>query len=73
MEFLVQMEVGPIDESQEVILRRREAERARELATAGVLRRLWRIPGQRANWAYGARRMLKRSTRQFVRCLCFRT
>src|SRR5579863_924248 len=50
MEFLVQMEVGPIDEPQEVILRRREAERARELATAGVLRRLWRIPGQRANW-----------------------
>jgi muconolactone delta-isomerase len=52
MEFLVQMEVGPIEgepfvESQ---LRAREAERARELASAGVLERLWRIPGRRANW-----------------------
>ena len=27
-----------------------EAVRARELATEGRLKRLWRIPGQRANW-----------------------
>ena len=30
-------------------LTRREAERARELAGAGVLKRLWRVPGRRAN------------------------
>jgi len=28
----------------------REAQRARELAAAGILCRLWRIPGRRANW-----------------------
>lgn len=52
MEFLVQMEVGTIDgdPSVETQLRAREAERARELASAGVLERLWRIPGRRANW-----------------------
>jgi muconolactone D-isomerase len=27
-----------------------EHARARELAAAGTLQRLWRIPGQRANW-----------------------
>ncbi|MFN8519647.1 MAG: muconolactone Delta-isomerase family protein [Chloroflexota bacterium] len=27
-----------------------EHDRAVELATAGTLKRLWRIPGQRANW-----------------------
>jgi muconolactone D-isomerase len=27
-----------------------EGVRARELAAAGSLKRLWRIPGQRANW-----------------------
>ncbi len=27
-----------------------EHARARELAAAGTLKRLWRIPGQRANW-----------------------
>ena len=27
-----------------------ESVRAAELAEAGVLRRLWRIPGRRANW-----------------------
>ena len=53
MEFLVHMEVGPIagGEALEESLREREAERARELARDGLLKRLWRIPGQRANWA----------------------
>lgn len=32
------------------ILFKQEAERARELAQSGILRRLWRIPGRRANW-----------------------
>jgi muconolactone delta-isomerase len=52
VEFLVQMEVGPIEggPSVESQLRAREAERARELANAAILERLWRIPGQRANW-----------------------
>ena len=46
------MEVGPIEggSSVENELRAREAERARELASSGVLERLWRVPGQRANW-----------------------
>jgi muconolactone D-isomerase len=39
---------GELDETNK--LYEREAERARELAASGVLRRLWRIPGQRANW-----------------------
>lgn len=52
MEFLVQMEVGLIEggPSVEGQLRAREAERARELASAGILERLWRVPGRRANW-----------------------
>jgi muconolactone delta-isomerase len=32
------------------LLRRRESERARELAELGVLIRLWRVPGKWANW-----------------------
>ena len=27
-----------------------ERERAGELAQAGIIRRLWRVPGKRANW-----------------------
>jgi muconolactone delta-isomerase len=51
MEFLVQMEVtAPISDE----LLRKEAERARELAAAGILRRLWRVPGRRANWGIWA-------------------
>jgi muconolactone D-isomerase len=53
MEFLVQIEiVGSIgsDEASERILREQERIRAAELASAGILLRLWRIPGQRANW-----------------------
>jgi muconolactone delta-isomerase len=51
MEFLVQMEVNgqPGDE-----LLRKEAERAGELAAAGILRRLWRVPGRRENWGLWA-------------------
>jgi muconolactone D-isomerase len=52
MEFLVQMEVGRIDgsEEREKQLREQEAARGLELAKAGILIRLWRIPGRRANW-----------------------
>jgi muconolactone delta-isomerase len=53
MEFLVHIEItGRIEGGSEAEsqLREQEAARARELAQAGVLRRLWRVPGQRANW-----------------------
>jgi muconolactone delta-isomerase len=52
MQFLVQMDVGPIEGGQTVEseLRAREAVRASELASAGALERLWRIPGRWANW-----------------------
>ena len=52
MEFLVHMEVNQIPEGPEaeVELREREAVRARELADAGTLLRLWRVPGRRENW-----------------------
>ncbi|HXG39533.1 MAG TPA: muconolactone Delta-isomerase family protein [Candidatus Limnocylindrales bacterium] len=53
MEFLVQTEIlwppdGDPDELASLIAAERE--RARELAAAGRIRRLWRIPGRRANW-----------------------
>ena len=52
MEFLVHMEVSQVSEGPEaeVELRKREAVRARELADAGILLRLWRVPGKRENW-----------------------
>ncbi len=52
MEFLVHMEVTGIEGGPEVerALREREAIRARELADAGILLRLWRVPGRRENW-----------------------
>jgi muconolactone D-isomerase len=52
MEFLVHMEVTPISEGPEAeaALREREAVRARELADAGFLLRLWRVPDKRENW-----------------------
>ncbi|HEX3940037.1 MAG TPA: muconolactone Delta-isomerase family protein [Acidobacteriaceae bacterium] len=52
MEFLVHIVVGRIDggPEQEKLLREQEAARSLELAAAGTLVRLWRIPGQRANW-----------------------
>jgi len=56
MDFLVNTQVGPIPEGEEAeaALRVREAERARELARAGLLKRLWRIPGERAAWGIWA-------------------
>ena len=51
MEFLVQMEVTA--EANDDLLKR-EAQRARELAAEGILRRLWRVPGRRANWGIWA-------------------
>lgn len=52
MDFLVHMEIsGDLGTAeQESALRNQEAERARQLGTRGVLRRLWRIPERRANW-----------------------
>ena len=53
MEFLVHIEItGRIEGGSEAenSLRQKEAARALELAQSGVLRRLWRVPGQRANW-----------------------
>jgi muconolactone D-isomerase len=52
MEFLVEMELRlPPDMAADrrVELLTAEAVRARELARAGTLRRLWRIPGRTAN------------------------
>jgi muconolactone delta-isomerase len=52
VEFLVYIQVGQIDADLPTrdALHEREAQRARELAAAGVLHRLWRVPGTRANW-----------------------
>jgi muconolactone delta-isomerase len=52
MEFLVHIELKfPPDMSEQRMqgLYEEEAARAAELASAGVLKRLWRLPGQRAN------------------------
>lgn len=51
MEFLVRAEnLLPVDTSAETReqLRRAERERAFELRDAGVLKRLWRVPGRNA-------------------------
>jgi muconolactone D-isomerase len=52
MEFLVHMEVGhiPGGPEAEAGLREREAMRARDLAGAGTLLRLWRVPEKRESW-----------------------
>ncbi len=53
MEYLVHIEVGwPADGDPAELdrLTAKERVRARELADAGIIRRLWRIPGRRANW-----------------------
>jgi muconolactone D-isomerase len=54
MEFLVHIEVriphGLLSAEQVADLYAQEARRGRELADAGVIKRLWRIPGRRANW-----------------------
>jgi muconolactone delta-isomerase len=49
MEFLVHMEVVGPSEAVGALLDAEE-KRAKELAALGILRRLWRIPGRRANW-----------------------
>jgi muconolactone delta-isomerase len=53
VEFLVHIEVNwpPAgDATEHSRLAQSEARRAQALAVAGTIRRLWRIPGQRANW-----------------------
>jgi len=53
MEFLLHIEVTwPPDGDPEERDRRLSAEavRARELAAAGIIKRVWRIPGRWANW-----------------------
>ena len=50
MEFLVQIKVNlPPDDERKTELTTAEASRARELAAAGIIERLWRIPGAWAN------------------------
>ena len=53
MEFLVNIEIGwPADGDPEELARLTAAERVRgaELGAAGTIRRMWRVPGRRANW-----------------------
>jgi len=53
MEFLIQIDVNwpSSSDPQELSrLTKEEATRALELGAAGTIRRLWRIPGRRANW-----------------------
>lgn len=52
-EYLVHIQVNwPPDGSTERrdLLMEAERERGRELVEAGVIRRLWRVPGRWANW-----------------------
>jgi muconolactone D-isomerase len=53
MEFLVHIEVGwpgDGDRAERDRLIAAESVRAHELAEAGTIKRLWRIPGRWANW-----------------------
>jgi muconolactone D-isomerase len=53
VEFLVNIEVGwPADGDPEELARLTAAERVRgrELGEAGSIKRMWRVPGRRANW-----------------------
>ncbi len=53
MEFLVRIDVDwPAGRDADELNRLTEAERQRagQLAASGHIRRLWRIPGRRANW-----------------------
>lgn len=53
MEFLVKIDIAlppGMDTEAEAALRSAERSRAEELAEAGVLQRLWRVPGAWANW-----------------------
>ena len=54
MEFLVNIEVGwPADGDPEELVapdRRRARSVARSSVRPGTIRRMWRVPGRRANW-----------------------
>jgi muconolactone delta-isomerase len=53
MEFLVHVEINipsSVPEDERRRIDEAEAARAAELARSGTIRRLWRIPGRRANW-----------------------
>ena len=53
MEYLVNIEIGwPADGDPDELARLVAAERIRgkELGDAGIIRRMWRSPGRRANW-----------------------
>jgi muconolactone D-isomerase len=52
MEFLVEIEIRlpvDVDEGMRAALQDAELVRGRELAGAGILRAIWRVPGRRAN------------------------
>jgi len=51
VDFLVHMEVGLIGTGEDADrLLQQEVARAKMLAEMSILRRLWRVPGRRANW-----------------------
>lgn len=53
MEFLVHIEIlwpPEAGEARREEIAIAEAKRAKTLAEEGIIRRLWRIPGRRANW-----------------------
>ncbi len=52
MEFLVSIKIGPVSGNEDSATKLYAAEsiRAKELADLGIIRRLWRVPGQKANW-----------------------
>lgn len=53
MEFLVAVEIDlpvGLDPDELESLRSAEADRAAALVTEGLLKRIWRVPGRRANW-----------------------
>ena len=53
MEFLVHIEIGwppDADPERREALFTAELVRGQELASQGIMRRLWRIPGRWANW-----------------------
>lgn len=53
VEFLVNIEVrrpDDVDDARFADLVAAERRRAAELVEAGVLRRIWRVPGRMANW-----------------------
>lgn len=54
MEFLVHIEINWPPEADEALRQEifeRELEQGQLLARAGLLRRLWRVPGRWANWS----------------------